>query len=438
MPDHVHNPKPAVVVGAGLGGLFSAAILGEHGFEVTVLERLSFRGGRFTQFDMDGFQVPSGAFHSLPGGDYGNIARVIKRLGLDVQCHMPKPACTVYDGRRRQTMPLPLTGVFRRDCWLWSLGPSDWWGLTRMLFTIFHTRKPIPDVDARTFIQTYTNNPEILDVFDSGTRYANAVDSEHASAQDLVTALRVQRRRFEGVVLGGCKSIIDELERKIGEASGRIHTQRPAACIRVEGQRAVAVVDEGGVELPADLVVCNADPKTSTRLLGAHAPEKLCALAEAFVPTHGITYCVGTTEPLVPHDGVELPLGFGGAVAGYHQVSNADPGLAPAGRHFLLAFQPLGLDENVEDAIARGRDELSNIFPSLKQKDVFHISVFQKDWPLAHVQQRLGQCGENRVPLRFPEIENLYFVGHSSVGRGLAAEVVADAALRLDRELGSP
>ena len=296
----------------------------------------------------------------------------------------------------------------------------------------------LPDVDARTFIQTYTNNPEILDVFDSGTRYANAVDSEHASAQDLVTALRVQRRRFEGVVLGGCKSIIDELERKIGEASGRIHTQRPAACIRVEGQRAVAVVDEGGVELPADLVVCNADPKTSTRLLGAHAPEKLCALAEAFVPTHGITYCVGTTEPLVPHDGVELPLGFGGAVAGYHQVSNADPGLAPAGRHFLLAFQPLGLDENVEDAIARGRDELSNIFPSLKQKDVFHISVFQKDWPLAHVQQRLGQCGENRVPLRFPEIENLYFVGHSSVGRGLAAEVVADAALRLDRELGSP
>ena len=53
------EPGKAVVIGAGVGGLASAASLaqaGEH--EVTVYERMSFAGGRFTQHDHDGFRFP--------------------------------------------------------------------------------------------------------------------------------------------------------------------------------------------------------------------------------------------------------------------------------------------------------------------------------------------------------------------------------------------
>ena len=45
----------AVVIGAGVGGLASAASLAQtQKYDVSVYERMSFAGGRFTQHDHDG------------------------------------------------------------------------------------------------------------------------------------------------------------------------------------------------------------------------------------------------------------------------------------------------------------------------------------------------------------------------------------------------
>ena len=51
------RPK-AVVIGAGIGGLTSAALMAQSGrVDVSVYERMSFAGGRFTQHDHDGYPV---------------------------------------------------------------------------------------------------------------------------------------------------------------------------------------------------------------------------------------------------------------------------------------------------------------------------------------------------------------------------------------------
>ena len=75
----------AIVIGAGLGGLLSAARLSQAGYQVEVFERLPITGGRFTNLNYKGFQLSSGAFHILPHGPSGPLAQLLKEVKADVQ-----------------------------------------------------------------------------------------------------------------------------------------------------------------------------------------------------------------------------------------------------------------------------------------------------------------------------------------------------------------
>ena len=62
----------AIVIGAGAGGLFTAALLAHRGYRTLVVERLDKVGGRASTDDIDGFKVNNGAIvieviFDLPG-----------------------------------------------------------------------------------------------------------------------------------------------------------------------------------------------------------------------------------------------------------------------------------------------------------------------------------------------------------------------------------
>ncbi len=57
-----------VVIGSGVGGAGCAALLAEKGFDVTVLERNGFAGGKGVSFEKDGFTYDTGV-HADGSGD---------------------------------------------------------------------------------------------------------------------------------------------------------------------------------------------------------------------------------------------------------------------------------------------------------------------------------------------------------------------------------
>src|SRR5579872_4194224 len=74
------NDYDAIIIGAGLGGMLSAAQLLQRGNRVAVLERLPHCGGRFTAKTFQGAQVSTGAVHMIPFGSSGVLARMLRRL----------------------------------------------------------------------------------------------------------------------------------------------------------------------------------------------------------------------------------------------------------------------------------------------------------------------------------------------------------------------
>ena len=51
----VEKPRSAVIVGAGVGGVATAARLAEAGWKVTVVEKNDFTGGRCSLINRDGY-----------------------------------------------------------------------------------------------------------------------------------------------------------------------------------------------------------------------------------------------------------------------------------------------------------------------------------------------------------------------------------------------
>lgn len=72
----------AVVIGSGLGGLLSGAILSRAGYRVTVLEKASQPGGCLQTFTREGLRFDTG-FHSVAGLEEGGpLERIFRPLGL--------------------------------------------------------------------------------------------------------------------------------------------------------------------------------------------------------------------------------------------------------------------------------------------------------------------------------------------------------------------
>ena len=74
--------KKAIIIGGGLGGLFTGAILAKEGLQVTVLEKNATAGGGLQTFQRFGMKFDTG-MHVI-GGMYsgGNIYRLCKYLGI--------------------------------------------------------------------------------------------------------------------------------------------------------------------------------------------------------------------------------------------------------------------------------------------------------------------------------------------------------------------
>src|SRR5579864_1165044 len=79
MPEQNYD---AIIIGAGLGGLLSAAQLLQRGKRVVVLERLAHCGGRFTSKTFQGAQISTGAVHMLPFGSNGVLAGMLRGLAV--------------------------------------------------------------------------------------------------------------------------------------------------------------------------------------------------------------------------------------------------------------------------------------------------------------------------------------------------------------------
>jgi prolycopene isomerase len=370
----------AIVVGAGMGGLTTAALLARAGRQVLLVERHdrvggyahAFRRGRYL-FDSAVHLVGACEPVAFEGG--GLLHRVLTALGvrdrLDFERIDPLYSA-FYPGRALQA-PCGLDEFVR----VHSSGPDERKGLRQVLSECLNIRQETRRAAELASPFDVMNRP---DAFPTLLRYRRAtlgdvldahLDSPETKA--LVSTLwpyiglppsRVSFLYFSTMLMsyladgafycrGSFQRLADAVAAALTERGGELLLRSSVRRIRVEGGRVRGVVLENGQRIDAPLVVSNADAsQTLLELVGAeHLPARYVARLRRMRPSlSGFVVYAAAELDLPPHAGHETFLyggwdhdrAYAGSCAGNPDwltvtlPSLSDPGLAPGGQQILI------------------------------------------------------------------------------------------------------
>ncbi len=359
-----------IVVGAGLGGLTTAAILARAGLAVTVLEAHIYPGGCAGTFYHQGYHFEAGA--TLAGGFYpgGPMDRVARATGVDywpthaanpaMVVHLPDSAkVTRWTDETRWPERRAAFGTAAEPFWQWQERTADalwdlalrtpawppqnlsdttdliqnglaWLGNYPKYGNVL--RLPRLALDTMRPVATHLRHAsERLRLFvDAQLLIAAQTTSQFANALYGASALDLPRR---GVVHleGGMGAVAETLADAVKTNGGQVLYRQRVSKLVLEKGRPVAVETERRKRkqtFSADIVVVNLPPWNVAELLADQAPRRLRSLPPQ--PTDGwgafLVYA-GLDQAVVPPD---LPL--------HHQIIVREP--LAEGNSVFLSLSP--------------------------------------------------------------------------------------------------
>jgi phytoene dehydrogenase-like protein len=436
----------AIVIGAGLGGLLSAAQLLARGKRVIVLERLPHCGGRFTAKTFQGVQVSTGAVHMVPFGSSGVLAQMLRFL--QVPHHFfDADVFGSFHVHGKQYRSRGLLGVYQ------FLGPRQFFWFTRLGYLMFFRSLPRHErnLPFDLWLERHINvahNPQLVAFFERISRFALSLELSQVSTEEVVrTTKNMLRFGAPAIVQGGCGALTHQLEQHIVQQHGTIRLSCDVIQILQEQEHISGVCirqKKSGEEsvLLAPLVISDIGPRATNALLqsrrvtqaevlkkrSAQPPEQVdeeeaapdLALHEAV----GLKVHVLSDISLIPHKGIMYCLDTK-RIAGIVQPTNSDPDLAPSGKHLLISHQVIQ-SNNVEEERALALADLRMLFGEAFDTHcrVLTMGTYRGEWPVNRIAQGEDTQCETAI-------QGLYLVGDAVKPSGyLMVEGVAQSVNR--------
>ncbi|HZY42678.1 MAG TPA: phytoene desaturase family protein [Anaerolineae bacterium] len=493
--------KPtAIIIGAGIGGIATAARLARSGYTVTVFEKNARPGGRCDQLIRDGHRFDIGpTLFLMPEVFAETYAALGERMEeqLDLRRVDPTYAIRFDDG-----VQLSLTNdLAALQPQLEAIEPGSFGGLLRYLVegeTNYH--ESLKHFVGRNFYNIFEyfspkNLPLLFKLKALRKHYANIghyFDDPHLKAAFTFQNMYLGVSPFDALAtysllqytelcdgvwfpMGGLYRVIKSLVTIAEQQGVRFVYNSPVQQINVTGRCATGVTLQDGTSIEADVIVANADlPYAYQDLLPDRAEAD--RLARLKYTCSAIMFYWGVDrvyESLGPHNiflSGDYRTSFDRIFNDHtlpdepsfyvHAPARIDPTAAPTGQDTLMVLVPTGhLDEaSSQDWAALTARARSSVLKRLAQMGVcdleqhlkFEVAYTPRDWGSLYnlakgaafgLSHNFMQVGYLRPQNRHAHYRNVYFVGSSThPGSGLPMALLS-ARLTTERvlkEIGVP
>lgn len=416
----MNSPK-IIVLGAGIGGLCSAAYLVAQGFDVTVLEKSPYPGGRCSHRQRGDYLVTTGAM-MVPMGPSSAIRQAFDALNVEMDM-------VDVTGRMRYRMPhgdydLPPGGGGLAGMVTFAMqDEAEAAKLLGHIKTALLDWLPLDNISLREWFDQYTDNEGVKQLFDGYCSALMGVRTHELSAHDFFLFLKHSSKgtRF-GLARQGNLALMNALVAGIERKGGKVLCHTVCKSIQTENGQVtgVQVKNAAGDEefIPADVVVSNLGPDATVNFCGGESMfersyvEQLHTNATP-VPIYHVAFVMD--RPLVPDfDGCMVFSNNRNLI--YLEIPSAiSPGqYSPEGKYVHTAY---GAPENFEDAnleeeLQRTIDELEANFPGFKDEaEILVKAKFSGKYPAG--RRAVGRCMPVNTPIR-----GLYMVGDGNAPKG--------------------
>jgi len=421
-----------IIIGAGFGGLSSAALLSKRGKKVLVIEEKANPGGRASYYEKDGFIWQYGQHSHRLGAD-GLANRVMERLGdpLDFFEARKGKSKLFYKGKLYERPEgaggfLTLKALSFRARFrflkfylkILKLDSSEWYDKTlQELYRAFNKS----DEEVEEFLNflgftimlpdvTIVSAGEVID-------FVKRVASAKIAVAD---------------VPGGSKQIIDKLQKNIVDSGGKIKFGERVSEILVKDGRACGVVTDRG-SCKSENVVFAAPIKNILNVLSKdHFDDDFTDYITGLKNSGGVVIDYISKEPLTDLEGGIL--GVDEALWVKFQTL-FDSTVAPDGYHvcswgLLTEWGKADDPAAIEATEKRLRQIAAICMPGFQDKVVKERKMVI---PVVNANMLIpSQSRPHRPGVKSIHLENLYYIGDTINGEGCSGDIAFSTALMLD------
>ncbi len=398
-----------VIIGAGMGGMATAALLTHEGYKTLTVERLPLIGGRCSSFEYKGCKFSTGALWVLEA----IIASVWGKVGAPYKLVYPDPQYHYKIGDKIYEMP-EKGGL--RTMITYAGGEEVADKIMTAIKRAMSWNPPPNSLTLRDWLLQFTNNEAVLGVFQPMVTMSVGINIDELPVGEYFQFMReiaIANLRLYGYAADGLLDMMESLANVIKAKGSDIWTSSPAKQILVEdGVVKGVVVEKDGkdeIEIPADVVISDVGPKATAELAGRQNFDRayLKSMDETLKSGAQIAIWAISDRPLLPYPGT-LFITESRRAFSYCPSTNVCPQYAPPGKHLLNIggyFKPSTPPYNPEKEIDLVLQDSKEIVPGFEREaEILHIGTFHGDWPLSR-----SWAGYN-----FPQktsVENLYNVG---------------------------
>ena len=422
-----------IIIGAGIGGLMTAAGLAKAGKSVLVLEQLSFVGGKYTHLTYKGF-ITSTAAWTCPGPN-SRIGTLAKKLGADIDW------ITIHDiGSPGDHWVVTKAGDRYKsldDTQEILVGGKEGMAhVFKWIADMFNPRRiPPADMTARQYIESYfPGNETYVKYVETIITHCFASQTvDNFSAYELKKAIvdSIEQMADWGTAEGGTAAIVSGIEKVVRDNGGEIVLRTKVDEIIVENNNARGVVLSDGRVIKGGAVIHNAGLNRFLELVGKeNLPGDFTNKLQEAIPAVVAALVIGTNKPLLGDDHSLLhTMGFDRTFNCYAPTF-FDAALAPEGKSILDVFWVMEPPYDYQNELEIANKMLREIFPDIEQAAEVKIPMFFSGMWTAELAHRIGQSGDERFDPITP-VNNLFMVGYDCIGYGIAGDIIPHGVEKL-------